>query len=155
MSDKITIYDLLTKSKVSEVTITQLDSATKNTAITADNVDFWSGVITVARALEESRTYGHGLPIPEASAVSSVTVADGASETIKPTGTEVWLVQSINDDECTPFLTDGSAIMPLVKAGAEAQQQGNLYLTNKLWIGFQNASGSEQTPAVAYHKVGL
>ena len=155
MADKITIYDLLTKSKVSETTIAQLNSATKHTAITPENVDFWSGIITVSRAIEESRTYGDGLPIPELSEMKTVTVGDGASGTIQPSGTEIWKVQSISLDNCIVFLTDGSGMMTLQLGGDNATVTGELYITNGLYIGFQNASGSEQTPGIAFHKVGL
>lgn len=149
------IYDKLATKKISEVDIEELNTITANTYIDSRNVNFWSGVITVARAIEESRTYSHGLPIPETGAMGTVTVADGASESIKPTGSEIWLVQSISDDNCTPFLTDGAGIMPLTLGSATATTTGPLYLTAKLWIGFSNASGSEQTPGIAYHKVGL
>lgn len=149
------IYDKLATELVANVTVEQFNTITKDTFIDRNNVDFWSGVITVARTLQESRTYPHGLPIPELSEMGTVTVADGASESIKPTGTEVWCVQAVSDDNCTPFITDGAGIMPLTLGGAQATVSGPLYLTNKLWIGFSNASGSEQTPGIAYHKVSL
>tara|TARA_Y100001963_G_C6782013_1_gene450485 strand:- start:922 stop:1386 length:465 start_codon:yes stop_codon:yes gene_type:complete len=154
MSNNVTIYDLLSKLKVSDVTTTQLNSAAKNSALTPENVDFWAGIITVARAIEESRTY-NGLPIPESGAMQTVTVADGAAESIKPTGSEVWLIQSVSDDNCTPYLTDGSGIMPLDYGGATPSISGPVYITAELWIGFSNSSGSEQTPGLAYHKVSL
>lgn len=149
------VYDKLATTKLSDTTITELNDVSKGTFIDKRNIEFWSGVITVARAIEESRTYSHGLPIPEASSMGTVTVADGASESIKPTGSEIWLIQSISDDNCTPFLTDGAGIMPLTLGSATATTTGPLYITPKLWIGFSNASGSEQTPGIAYHKVGL
>lgn len=155
MADKITIYDLLVKSKVSETTIAQLNAATKHTAITLENVDFWSGIITVSRAIHESRTYGNALPIPELSVLETVTIGDGASGTIKPSGTEIWKVQAISLDNCIAFLTDGSGMMTVTLGGDNATIPGELYITNGVYIGFQNASGGEQTPGIAYHKVGL
>jgi hypothetical protein len=149
------IYDKLAARQMSETTISEFNKITKDTFIDKKNVEFWSGVITVARAMEESRTYSHGLPIPESGTMGTVTVADGASESIKPTGTEVWQVQTISSDSCTAFLTDGSGIMPVTLGGDNATVTGPLYLTAKIWIGFQNGSGSSQTPGIAYHKVGL
>ncbi len=149
------IYDLLAQQEISELTVENLNKATQSTAIASKNIDFWSGIITVARALEESRTYAHGLPIPESSTIETATIGDGASGTIKPTGTEVWQVQTVSLDNCIAFLTDGSGMMTLVLGGDNATISGPLYLTNKVYIGFQNASGSEQTPGIAYHKVSL
>jgi hypothetical protein len=149
------IYDKLAARQVSETTVSEFNTITKDTFIDKKNVEFWSGVITVARAMEESRTYSHGLPIPESGAMSTVSVDDGASEAIKPTGTEIWQVQGLNTDNCSPFLTDGSAIFPIVLGGDGATLTGPLYLTATMWIGFSNASGSAQTPGVAYFKVGL
>lgn len=149
------IYDKLATQLVSDTTLENFNTITKDTFIDKNNIDFWSGVITVARVLQESRTYAHGLPIPEASAMQTATIGDGASGTIKPTGTEVWEVMTVSLDNCIAFLTDGSGIMTLVLGGDNATHSGPLYLTNKLYIGFQNASGSEQTPGISYHKVGL
>jgi hypothetical protein len=149
------IYDKLATQILSDTTVDNFHTISKDTFVDKNNVDFWSGVITVARVLQESRTYAHGLPIPEQSEMGTVTVADGASESLKPTGTEIWQIQTISDDECTAFLTDGAGIMPILLGGSTATVTGPLYLTSKLWIGFSNASGSEQTPGIAYHKVGL
>lgn len=156
MSDNVTIYDYLAKNKVSETTITQLHNATKETAITPDNIDFWAGIITVARAIDESRTYGHALPIPELSAVKSLSVNDGEAGTIQPSGTEVWLVNSINFDNCTVYLTAAGGSGPSIQLGGDAANTvGPLYITNSMYLSFVNASGGTQTPGIAYHKVGL
>jgi hypothetical protein len=149
------IYDLLATQQANATTVSQLHQAVKDTYIQDKNIDFWAGVITVSRALKESREYGGGLPIPEASGIESVTVGDGASGTIKPSGTEVWQVSGLNLDNCIAFLTDGSGMITLVLGGDNATTTGPLYLTPTMYIGFQNASGSEQTPSIAYHKVGL
>ena len=146
-----TIYELIASQKMSDTSISQLNNATKNTYIEGNNVEFWSGVITVARALKESREYGGGLPIPEASKIQTVTVGDSASGEIKPENTEVFLLQGIDLDNCVAFLYDGSQVVPLT---AELRM-AEIYLTPTLWIVFNNASGSEQTPGIAYHRVGL
>lgn len=148
-----TIYDLIASQQMSETSITQLNNATKNTFIENKNIEFWSGVITVARALEESRTYAHGLPIPEASACETVTVADTAAGSIKPTGTEIWQVVAIDTDNCSAFLYDGTTVIAL---GSERQKNpAPFYITSTCYLLFNNASGGEQTPGIAYHKVSL
>ena len=172
MADKITIYDLLTKSKVSETTIAQLNSATKHTAITPDNVDFWSGIITVSRAIEESRTYGDALPIPELSSVGlGESIAAGNEGELRPTGTEIYQIQAISaqangsSTDVEVYLTDGAknvlinsgvvgtAVTPLT---SESNYGGPIYLTNSLYLLVKNTHGSNLLiPSVAYHKVGL
>jgi len=147
------IYELLAAQQASATTTTQLNSATKNTYIDKGNLEFWSGMITVARMLQESRTYAHGLPLPESGAVVAVTVADGAQGMIKPvSSTEVWLVQGIDLDGCTAALFDGSTACPLANV---ADIRSPFYITEKLFIAFSNGTGSEQTPSIAYHKVSL
>lgn len=150
------IYDLLTNTKVSDLTVANLDAAAKNTFIDRDNVKYWSGIITVARAMEESRTFAKGLPIPEGGKVAITTVDDAATGELRPSGTEVWLIQSIVEDNCTVFLTDGVNVVNISSdQGYIARTRNPIYLTNTLYLGFQNGSGSEQTPGVAYHKVSL
>jgi hypothetical protein len=149
------IYNLLTGVKIEDATITQLDSAAGRTFVDVDNVPFWSKIITIARSIKESRTYAYGLPIPELGEMKTVSVADGASGSIQPSGTEIWQVQCISSDSCVPFLTDGSGIFPLTLGGDNATVSGPIYVTNKLYIGWTNASGSAQTPGIAFQKVGL
>ena len=150
---KPSIYDLLANEQIADVSITNLNSAAKSTFVDATNVNFWSGIITLARAVEESRTYGHGLPIPEASACETVTIADTANGTIKPTGTEIWQVVSIDIDNCSAFLFDGTTAIAL---GSERHKNpAPFYITSTCYLLFDNSSGGEQTPGIAYHKVGL
>ena len=152
---KPTIYDLLAKLSVSETTITQLNAATKNTAIDPTNVDFWAGIITVSRALDESRTYGHGLPIPETGTVHIETIDDSGSATITPTGpSEVWYVQNLNLDSCEAALRDADGnISPIIVASTNSLLP--FYLSSTMSILFSNTSGSEQTPSISYFKVSL
>jgi len=147
------IYELLAAQQASDTTTTQLHSALKSTYIDKSNVEFWSGVITVAKALENSRTNSHGLPIPESGAITSVTVTDGGTESIKPTvSSEVWLVQGISLDNCTMAIFDGTQAVPISDV---KDIQTPFYVTEKLFVAFSNGSGSEQTPSIAYHKVSL
>ena len=151
---KPTIYDLLAKLSVSETTITQLNAATKNTAIDPTNVDFWAGIITVSRAIDESRTYGHGLPIPETGTIHMETIANGENATITPTGpSEVWYVQNLDLDGCqAAFKNDDGASVITV---ASANSMLPFYLSAQMGLMLVNGSGSEQTPSITYFKVSL
>tara|TARA_R110002072_G_scaffold161109_3_gene312581 strand:+ start:298 stop:759 length:462 start_codon:yes stop_codon:yes gene_type:complete len=148
------IYDLLAQQEISELTIANLNKAAKNTAIASKNIDFWSGIITVARAMEESRTYAHGLVIPETGDVLGNEIDDGANETFIPTGTEVWAIQNLDLQGCTAALRE-------VSSGQMSQltdttfKAGTIYLSASLALFFSNASGSPKTPTFAYYKVSL
>lgn len=146
------IYNLLNKVAIEDATQTSLNTATGRTSIDTETVEFWRGVITVARAMKESRTY-EGIPIPESGAITSVTVTDGGTESIKPTSSsEVWLVNGISLDNCTMAIFDGTQAVPIADV---KDIRTPFYVTEKLFIAFSNGSGSEQTPSIAYHKVSL
>lgn len=150
-----TIYDLLTKVKVSEATVTQLNTMTGRTAIDRETVEFWSGVITVARAMGESRTAPHGLPIPETGTVLVSTLADGANTTVGPSSSsEVWLVMNLDMDSCAAAFKDGDGNMSLI-AQANIETRLPFYLSSEMHLFLNNGSGSEQTPSIAYFKVSL
>ena len=154
------IYDYLAKYKVSELTVELLDSATKNTAITPENLEFWRNIIAVSRILDDSRTYSHGLVIPETGAVEILTIANSANETITPTGTEIWRVENIHLSNCSIALKDEdgnqSAISLTAPAGGMIPVFSvPFYISATLGILFQNDSGGSQTPSIAYHKVSF
>ena len=154
--DKVSIYDQLASTKVSAVTTENLDASAKSTFIQKENVEFWAGPITIARLLEHTRTYCGGLPIPEQGGVEVVTIEDSASGVIQPSGTEVWLVQGIDVDSCAISLTDGvNSVNFASDSGYISRTRNPIYLTNSLFFLFTNASGGQQTPSLAYHKVGL
>ena len=146
------IYDLLNKIDIEDATITQLNTATGRTAIDTEAIEFWKGVLTVAHTMKQSRTF-EGLPIAESGAVLGFTIADGAGANAKPTvSSEIWLVNGIHLDGCQVALYDGSTACPI----ASVQDiRTPLYITEKMYIAFNNASGSEASPAIAYHKVSL
>ena len=149
------IYDQLAKQSVSELTISDLNTGTKVTAIDEATVNYWRGPITLHRVLASSRTYADGLPIPEASGISSNTIADSANATVKPTGTEIWRIQTINSTaDLTVTLFDG-ATNAVVMSGSTPQVFANLFLTNTLYLVITNGSGGEATCNVSYHKVSL
>ena len=148
------IYDYLAKKNVAELTVEQLNLATKSTNLDPVNIEFWQGIITLHRVLNDSRTFGAGLPIPETGSTATVTIADGANAPIKPAGTEVWLVQGINFDNCTAAFTDGDGNFSIIDT-ADAPSRPAYYLSANLFLTFFNGSGSEQTPTIAYFKVAL
>ena len=154
MSDP-TIYDLLSKKDISEVTVTLLNAATKVTAVDRKTVPFWTGPITLSQAVSKSRTYPHGLPIPELSAISSNTIANGAAATLKPEGTEIWRIECIQSTaDITVTLYDGTTNQVL-HSGTSPQVFGNLFITPTLYLVMTNGSGDSAVCNVSYHKVGL
>jgi len=148
-----TIYDLLTGVKIDDATVAQLDSATGRTFVDKDSREFWQGILTLSHVMKAARTYPHGLPIPETNAIQSVTVADGATDSIKPTGTEIWRVENIFLDECVVGFFDGAQFSAIPIAAPFNVPP--FYITSNVWLAFSNASGSEQTPNIVYSKVGL
>ena len=149
-----TIYDLLTGVKIEAATVAQLDSATGRTFVDRDSIEFWQGILTLSHVMKAARTYPHGLVIPETGAVHIETIADGASGTIKPTGTEIWRVESIDLDSCTMAFMDGDGNISPITADT-ASNSLPFMLTLDLFLAFSNGTGSEQTPSIAYHKVSL
>jgi len=101
------LYDYLATSKVSEVTVEQLEQSLENSFINKSNIEFWKGPITVHRLLEVSRTYPWGLPIPTAGVVGSVTTELG-NVIIQPTGSELWQIVGMQG-----FGVSGSAVVDI------------------------------------------
>jgi hypothetical protein len=88
------IYDMLTGQTVDQATLANLDSATGRSFLDSKSIEFWSGVITIQKILEASRTYPHGLGIPEDSKVNAT--ADATSGSTQPAGTEIFMVQAVS-----------------------------------------------------------
>ena len=151
------IYEQLTGVKIDDATIEQLDF-TRNTFIDDASIDYWKGIITISKVLDASRTYPHGLAVPGASEVKSATIANGASATMKPTGSEIWMVQALDSSADVVYsLFDGSTSVPLI-ASASADPflpSSPLFLTPTLYLMIGNGSGGEATVGLAYHKVSL
>lgn len=155
MSDP-SVYDYLAKQNISELTVENLNSMTKVSAIDPSNLEFWAGVITVSRALEHSRTFPHGLPIPGTSTIETTTIADGASGYFGPNNNEeIWLLQGISLDNCQAALVNSDDLSLVVPLDISAAFSNPIYLTKGMWVVFNNASGAPQTPVIAYHKVAL
>jgi hypothetical protein len=150
------VYDLLTGVTLEDSTYAQLEQMTERSYVDKASLEFWKGVFQVSKAQEIAKTAPHGLPLPSHSGCTTVTIADTASGTIKPTGTEVWLVQSINEDNCVAFLYDGTTAINISSSeGYIARTRNPIFLTSTCYLMFNNPSGSEQTPGIAYHKVSL
>ena len=154
MQGQPTIYDLLAKKPLSLVTVSDINTAMARTKTDTASFDFWQGVIMLQAAVTAGRTYGHGLPIPEASAVATQAVADGASYQLKPTSSEMYEVISIFGGATDVSLSDGSGSAPV-----PMDANGNLYspitLTPTMFLNFDNSSGGSVTVSVAYNKVSL
>ena len=156
MTSNVEIWNLLNKVKVSAVTQSQLNEMTSRVAVDKDAVEFWSGMITVARAIGESRTFAHGLPIYDTGAVVGNELADGANETFTPTGTEIWRVQAIDLNGCSAAIRDGDGNMCLIQDSSLPNKNGfPIYLSSTMSLFFNNGSGSPATPKFAYQKVSL
>jgi len=155
------IYNMLQGQKLSQLTLSNLDTPTARSFINAANMEFWKGIITLSQVMKAARTYPHGIVIPESGTVLVTTVADSASASVTPTGTEVWRVQNLDADNCSVSLKDDDgnlSPMTIVPAGGQFQTTTfslPFYLTNTMSIVYTNASGGEQTPSIAYHKVSL
>ena len=148
------IYELLTGVKIEDATVEQLDTATGRTFVDTQTREFWQGILTLNHVMKAARTYPHGLPIPETGDVHIETIANGASATVGPTKTEIWLIQNIDPDNCSvAFIDDEGNVSPITR---DAQAQWTpFYITRTLKIAFSNGSGSEQTPSISYLKVSL
>lgn len=149
-----TVYDLLTKTTVSELTVAHLNTATGRTAIDLMTREFWVGIMTLSHILRASRTYAPAsLPIPESGAIWTQEIANGGTANVQPSGTEIWQVENIGLDNCAVAFNDGTSISSV---SLDATNPNRTFLiTNTLFLTFQNASGSSQDPTVAYSKVGL
>jgi len=145
------IYELLTGVKIEEATVSNLDSATGRTFVDRQSIEFWQGILTLSHVMKAARTYPHGIVIPETGLVEVVTVADSATESIKPTGTEVWRVENVDLDNCVAGFFDGTRFSPIDSGNNPAP----FFISASCWLAFSNGSGSEQTPSIAYFKVSL
>ena len=148
-----TIYELLASQQASATTVTQLDSATKNTFIDSTNIEFWSGMIEVAEMMNKSRTFAHGIPIPESGTVFTQAVADSGNVQVKPTGSssEVWRVENVTPDSCTVMLADGTSTSTIDLD----KNPPPFFITPTLFFIIVNSSGGEKNPSIAYSKVSM
>jgi len=153
MVERPDIYELLAQQQTSATTQEQLNKAAQSTFIDKSNIEFWSGIITVARAIGESRTFAHGLPIYNTSTIFAPTIADGANQELIPTGTEVWQVMNIDPSSCEIYLRGTTGASRL--SSSSLATGGPLYLTADQYILIINGSGGSQSPTVAYVKVSL
>ena len=135
-----TIYDLLTGVKIDDLKVTELDSATGRTFVDTQTLDFWQGILTLSHVLKGARTYPHGLPIPETGDVHIETIANGASSTVGPSGTEIWVVENIDLDNCSvAFIDDDGHLSPITIANDA--QWSRFYISSTLKLAFSNSSG--------------
>jgi len=166
------LYDYLATSKVSEVTVAQLEQSLENSFINKSNIEFWKGAITVQRLMEVSRTYPHGLPIPEASTVATISIDPLGEGYIQPTGTEVWEIMHIRaagmggSATATISWTDGATdsevnvAASIPAAGTNVELNGSISgsrpVTITGYIKVRETAGNFGIQLiVAYHKLSL
>ena len=129
-------YDYLATSKVSELTVAQLEATLENSFLNKTNIEFWKGPITMHRLLEVSRTYPWGLPIPEAGKVDVVVVLNDDFNVIQPPGTEVWDIKHIRalgqggTATATIAFTDGTLTADIIVNASIAATGANFDLNN-------------------------
>jgi len=148
------VYDRLKSTQISELTVTQLNEAIKASYVNKDQVPLWSQAITLDRTIS-NRTYAHALPIPELSTISSNEIANGASATLKPTGSEIYRIQSIiSTANLQVSLYDGTTNAAF-HTGTNPENFGNFFITPTLYLVMANGTGDTATCNVSYHVVGL
>jgi hypothetical protein len=152
-----TIYEMLASTQASSTTISNLNDAVKSTYIDTTNIEFWAGVITVSRALKESRTFAHGLPIVETANIEKMSIADGGTDKFGDdiSDTAIIRIENIDVDGCSfAYTTNGSDINPITPA-----QNGPilcpLFVTKQSYLMIANSAGSTKTPSIAYSYVSL
>jgi len=162
------VYDRLKSTQIEGLSITQLNAATKDSFIEQDNVQFWGQAITLDRALESSRTYAHGLPIPEGSAVVSQAIDAGNYYDLQPDGTQEFQILALSvtasggTDVGQVYLTDGSTNV-LMHSGSTSTAESSFMslespfiITNTLYLRLLNTSGSNtMTFKVGYNKASM
>ena len=166
------IYNQLAKESLSELTVTQLNSGSSVTAVDRATINYWKGPITLSRILQSSRTYPWGLPIPETGSITSVNVAAGDSETLQPTGTEIWRIKAMygiatgGTATITMAYTDGTTLVP-IKVGASVATSGTIFdlneltsvpftITNSLYLAFMETGTTNPVDFyIVYYKVSL
>jgi len=155
-----TIYDQLSGTLLSSATTANLNTGSNLTYVDKKSIQYWRDVLTVSKAIEASRTYASGnVPIPEVSNVEVVTVADGASGTLTPGATEVYLIQNISttQDVVLSFLDDDGhqSNIGTITSSAPYKPTSPIMITKSMKFGFTNGSGSSANISVAYHKLSL
>ena len=151
MNHDNTLYDIFTGVRINALKTTDINSATGRSFVDSATTAFWNPLLLLFHVLKSSRTYAHGLPVPETGAVWTQEIADGASATVQPSGTEIWKVEGIAIDGCSVGLYDGSTICSV----DTTENTPPYFITNTLYLVLQNATGSAKNPDIAYSKVGL
>ena len=164
---KRTVYDLLAKQAISEITAAQLDASVASTRVDKATIDFWTGPITLHRVLE-MRCYPHGLPIPEKSVIVSSLVPAGESVSLQPSGTEIFQVTAIQVQAAggTPTVSvsnfDGSTSC-VMHSGTSSTDAASFFpwesvlpITTTNYLRVDNADLSNAVSVTfAYHVVSL
>jgi len=168
------VYDYLATSKVSEVTVTQLEQALENSFINKSNIEFWKGPITVHRLLEVGRTYPLGAAIPEQSGITQIDLDPAGATVFQPPGSELWEVVGIFGTGVGASATikiswyDGTTQCPMF-ASSVVTTAGTIILgpddankihplTNTLYLSIEEIGSPPSAGAeilIAFHRVSL
>jgi hypothetical protein len=151
------IYDMLADKQLEDVTLAQLNTPTKRIYTHPDAIPFIRDVLMMQKALEASRTYCHGIVIPEQGDVTTTTVANGATANFQPSGSEVWVLQAVDGNGSVSYmLSDGASPVPISGATADPFIPScPIYLTNSLYLVVSNASGDAVEVSLAYQKLSM
>jgi len=164
-----TLYDYLVTTKISEATVEQLDSSSRSTFVNDSNINFWRGPITVSKVIDASRTYPHGIGIPESGTITSSVMGAGETAEFQPPGTEVWEVigLSVVAAAGTPTilvnLHDGGSGFVEMHSGDSSTSSASFFpfeapftIRNSLYLYLINTDGANAASvSIAYSKVSL
>jgi len=154
------IFDYLAKQTVAGTSQSNLHNSVKDTNVDRTNVRAWQDAIMIAKAIEDSRTFAHGLPIYDTGTAVSETLADGADATYGPSDTEIWLVQTVNMTNLSWAMRDSNGTISLLDTRQSDTSTctippSPIFVTSSMKLFVSNSSGSSQTVQFSYYKVSL
>ena len=153
--------------RLNELTTAQLNSVLGVSSISPSTAEQLGEAALIADALDSSRTYAYGLPVPELGAVQPSPPFAESAHLVQPNGTELWAIMGIQivadggTDTVVISLTDGS-VSCVIHSGATSTTaqsffpwESPLIISNALYLEIENSGVNNFTCAVAYHKVGM
>jgi len=142
-----------------DVTCEQLDAVLGPTSLTPATADQLEQANLIAQAVVAQRTNANGnLPIPEESTIITPTTDPLGTITIKPTGTEIWVVKAMigygmgGDATSTMYFVTDTDSLP-IKTGDTITAAGTRYdlndkiaspieLTSAMWLTIEETGGA-------------
>jgi len=142
-----------------DVTSEQLDAVLGPTSLTPATADQLEQAALIAQAVSAQRTNANGnLPIPEASSILTANTDLLGVITIKPTGTEIWVVKAMigfglggTATSTMSYVTDTDSLP--IKSGDSISVTGTRYdlndkiaapleLTSAMWLTIEETGGA-------------